>query len=279
MSAAAPLETAGRLLSTHQTAILVAAHKQAEMPSYSCYVPIHVGRAGREGFGFTGDDTGENISGKNPYYSELTGLYWAWKNLGCEWLGLVHYRRHFSVKGWLYRKRHKPMECVITDDELRPLLAGNDVIVPKKRKYYVESIASHYKNTMQDGENHLSAIRSIIALKHHDYTDAYEWVLKQTSAHMFNMFIMRKPLADQYCFWLFDILYELEALIDTDNYNEFDRRYIGRVSEILLNVWLVKNQYPYKEIGYIDLWRVNWPKKIALFLAAKFLRKKYQKSM
>ena len=40
-----------------------------------------------------------NISEKNPYYCELTGLYWAWKNLDAEYIGLVHYRRYFtSVK-------------------------------------------------------------------------------------------------------------------------------------------------------------------------------------
>ena len=45
-----------------------------------------------------------NISLKNPNFCELTGLYWAWKNLDANYIGLAHYRRHFCKKGikqWL----------------------------------------------------------------------------------------------------------------------------------------------------------------------------------
>lgn len=63
--------------------ILVASHKKAEMPEDSMYLPVHVGRVlypDRE-FGYQSDAEGDNISIKNPYYCELTALYWAWKNL------------------------------------------------------------------------------------------------------------------------------------------------------------------------------------------------------
>ena len=87
--------------------ILVASHKKAEMPEDSMYLPVHVGRAlypDRE-FGYQSDAEGDNISIKNPYYCELTALYWAWKNLKADYVGLAHYRRHFSLKtvhrgGW-----------------------------------------------------------------------------------------------------------------------------------------------------------------------------------
>lgn len=37
--------------------------------------------------GYIGDNTGDNISLRNPNYCELTGLYWAWKNLKCDYIG------------------------------------------------------------------------------------------------------------------------------------------------------------------------------------------------
>lgn len=55
--------------------ILVATHKKYEMPKESYYLPIHVGREGKESIGYIGDNTGDNISLKNPYYCELTGVY------------------------------------------------------------------------------------------------------------------------------------------------------------------------------------------------------------
>lgn len=37
--------------------------------------------------GYIGDNTGDNISLRNSNYCELTGLYWAWKNLKCDYIG------------------------------------------------------------------------------------------------------------------------------------------------------------------------------------------------
>ena len=61
--------------------IMVAAHKPYWMPSDDAYLPIHVGKEGKQDIGFIGDNTGDNISAKNPHYCELTALYWACKNL------------------------------------------------------------------------------------------------------------------------------------------------------------------------------------------------------
>ena len=76
--------------------ILVAAHKKYWMPDDSVFLPIQVGAALHLALGYVPDNTGDNISAKNPNYCELTALYWAWKNLDCEYIGLCHYRRYFG---------------------------------------------------------------------------------------------------------------------------------------------------------------------------------------
>ncbi len=80
--------------------ILVAAHKPYKMPSdRQLYLPMYVGKTlhQNEIDGYTGDDTGNNISDKNGTFNELTAIYWAWKNLDADAIGLDHYRRYMSL--------------------------------------------------------------------------------------------------------------------------------------------------------------------------------------
>ena len=97
--------------------IIVATHKSFEMPqNKELYLPVHVGCQGKDDLGYQGDNTGENISQLNPYYCELTGLYWAWKNLDCDYLGLVHYRRYFTKKTQFYKENLKIDEVILNQE-------------------------------------------------------------------------------------------------------------------------------------------------------------------
>ena len=187
--------------------IIIAAHKPYRMPEDEMYIPLHVGKKGKDDIGFMGDDSGDNISEKNPRFCELTGLYWAWKNLDAEYIGLAHYRRHFSM----FPSKDK-FACVLSKPEAETILQHVDVILPKQQKYYIENLYDHYAHTHK--EEHILALKEVLEEKSPEYLDEFKALKKRTSAHMFNMFIMKREALDAYLSWMFDILFELEKRLD-----------------------------------------------------------------
>lgn len=263
--------------------IIVACHKECDYPHDPAYLPLHVGAEGKPSIGLQGDNTGDNISIKNPVFCELTGLYWAWKNLDCDYIGLVHYRRYLTVMPKNYCKTHSLDECVLSGRRAFHILKNKKLILPRRREYYIENLYSHYAHTF-DGE-HLIITRRIISVKYPEYLESFDLVMNSTSGYMFNMFVMKKELLYDYCSWLFDILFTLEKRIDTSDLSEFQKRYAGRVAERLFNVWLlfqIRNlniaSSDISEIPWFYKGKVNHIKKVTSFLGAKFLKKKYEES-
>ena len=73
-------------------------------------------------------------------------------------------------------------------------------------------------------------------------------------------------------------VFALEKEIDVTHMSAFDARLFGRVSELLLDVWLRQNDIKYVETGFVQIGNENWRKKIKDFLSAKFAGRKYDKS-
>lgn len=265
--------------------IIVATHKKYQMPKDEMYLPLHVGadskldKNGNElDLGYLKDNIGDNISKLNPFFCELTGLYWAWKNLDSDYIGLVHYRRHFSLK-----KRENIWDSILTYNQIKPYLNKIKIFIPTKRKYYIETLYSHYEHTHYSSQ--LNETRKIISEKYPVYITSYDKVIRHTYGYMFNMMIMQKELLNDYCMWLFDILFELGKRIDISELNTFQRRFYGRISEIIFNVWLDQKivsdaikENEVMEIPYIHIEKVNWRKKGIAFLKAKFIGQKYKDS-
>ncbi len=257
--------------------ILIATHKKYEMPLDKLYIPMHAGSEGKEDLGYKRDNEGDNISKKNPFFCELTVLYYAWKNMkDYDYIGLCHYRRYFSLnkrKGKTIKER---INSTLKYDELKELLKDNDIILPKKRNYYIENLYDHYIHTMH--REPLDETRKIIEKMYPEYLEEFDKLKIRKTAHMFNMFIMKKDILDDYSKWLFDILFELEKRMKNNKYDTFHSRFYGRVSELLLDVYINTNKLKYKEINFIDIENINWYKKGTGFLKAKFFGKKYDKS-
>ena len=242
--------------------VIIATQKQTRLPEDALYLPLQVGAAGKDPLYAYRDDTGDNISRKNRNYCELTGLYWAWKNLTADAVGLCHYRRFFC-RSRLQEKR----KSIITAAEAEGLLERCPLILPRKRHYFIETNYSQYIHAHHPED--LAMTREIIRQDHPDYLAAYDKVMADTKGHRFNMLIMRRPLLDAYCDWLFGILFTLEERLDISGYSDYDKRVFGFVAERLLDVWVEKNAVAYRELPVRNMERQHWGKKIMSFLRRK----------
>ena len=240
--------------------IVVATHKPYRMPEDPAYLPLQVGAAGKASIGFSRDDEGEDISARNANWCELTGLYWAWKNLRADAVGLVHYRRHFRGRNG-----------IATGGEIAALLEKADVILPRKRNYFIETTRSQYVHAHHAED--LDVTRRILVERHPNCVSAFDAAMASTRGHRFNMFVMKRPVFDAYCAWLFDVLFELEKRLDISSYSPYDARVFGFVAERLLDVWIATNGVRFAELPVLHLESQRWIRKAVTFLMRKFGRK------
>lgn len=249
------------------------------MPQDPLYIPIHVGHAlAKQDFGWLGDDTGDNISIKNPNYCELTALYWAWKNLDADAIGLVHYRRHFLSQNIEKIKKIKFLinlcddelkwNSILSKQEVEKILEKYPVIVPPKRHYYIETVESQYVHAHHKQD--IEKVRKILENKQSKYLDVFNKHMSKRSTHICNMFIMKKIYFDEYCKWLFSILIDVEKELDISSYSQNNARVFGFLGERLLDVWLEANRVIYYENKIVNFEQENWIKKAYKFLVRKY---------
>lgn len=208
------------------TRIFTMTHKKFMKPEDSVYVPLQVGRVGKEDLGYLGDDTGDSISAKNCYYGELTGIYWLWKNYeGSENIGICHYRRFF-----INEKKE-----VLTEAEYDAILEEYDVITSKAM--YAEEPYKDYYGKAHNIADLEEEGRVIQELYPEDYP-IFCRVMEEKKHYFGNLMVTSRERYDEYCAWLFPIFFELEKRIDVSGYDEYHRRIYGFLSEQLLLVWI-----------------------------------------
>ncbi|HFQ7084990.1 TPA: DUF4422 domain-containing protein [Raoultella planticola ATCC 33531] len=215
--------------------IFVVTHKKFEVPQERIYIPIKVGKAI---ISFNGnsvcDDQGDNIAHLNDTFCEMTALYWIWKNvhvLPNEIIGMVHYRRYFKSS-----VEHLP----ITEGEVSKILSEYDIILPKKRNYYVTTVENHYRRAHYWKD--MLLVKELLSETHPDYIPYYNIMLHSKTICLFNMFVTNGTYFNLYCSWVFPLLLELERRIDRSSYDKYQNRVIGFLAERLFNIWILKNK-------------------------------------
>lgn len=183
------------------------------------------------------DCDGENISAKNGNYSELTALYWIWRNcLGSgstdsqgsdlsdsawnEYYGLSHYRRILELT---------------EDDVLRLVDNGVDVVLPYPMPYEPD-IEEHHRRYLK--EEDWKAVRRAVWELQPEYSKAFPSVLEQKYLYNYNIILARKEVLAEYCEWLFPILSRVEELSVPRGKDRADR-YIGYIAETLETLYFM----------------------------------------
>ena len=188
------------------------------------------------------DNTGDNISIKNKSFCELTGLYWMWKNSKEDIIGLEHYRR--------YLVKDTKNKNLLDEDTIRKDLQVNDIILPEPL-IYGGKLSAGKTAARWFGDCHDPLVwtlcRDIVVDNYAEYLKDFDWFSYQLKGYCFNMFIANKKLIDEYCEWLFPILFNLESKVDISKYDSYNQRMFGFVSERLFNVWLHHKNLKIKE--------------------------------
>lgn len=184
------------------------------------------------------DSTGDNISEKNANYCELTAIYWIWKNYGLsDYVGICHYRRFF-VKG-LFSK-------IYETDELLEVMKEYDIIMPHKVKA-IPSAWKYFSNSKSGYEKDLVLLKELIQKDYPEYIEAFNEVMQSNGISYWNMCIMTKEDFNDYCNWIFELLFKYEKMVDLTGYNKQQLRIYGFMTEFLINVWIKKNN---KKVKY-----------------------------
>lgn len=235
-------------------------HKPSAFLDASIIQPLHVGKANSyNDIGCAGDDTGDNISFKNPFYCELTAHYWVWKNASLsDYVGFMHYRRHLNfsaqqdhaednwgVVNYPLINPDYEAQFGLTDDAIRTCVEGSDLVLPKK--WSVTSAGSknnldHYSKGEFLHIKDYNAALEVVEELYPEYKIAIQQFNNATDGYYTNMFVMRKEMFIDYSEWLFSILDRLEERISMDNYNAQEKRVIGHIAERLFNIYIIRCQ-------------------------------------
>ena len=239
--------------------IFIAHHKPHPTLANEIYQPLHVGKElSTLQLDMPADNTGDHISSKNDRYCELTALYWVWKNVDADYVGLCHYRRYFIFeKERLFRnilkrdtKKKGAIQIPLRIISDRNILPKRDVpINPMKRikrmvaRYdlILPEVASLGESLEQDyliNHNPEPWYRAIEITTHlyPQSRDIIDQVIHNNHFYAYNMFVMKQQLFHEYMSWLFPVVFELEktCAIPEDAYQ---KRCIGFISERLFNIY------------------------------------------
>lgn len=224
------------------------AHKKFVPVAAVPYKPIYVGRGDNSDIPYLKETDGENISEFNSKINECTALYWIWKNDTSDYVGLNHYRR-------LFRSAVNP-NWMLQDFEVQLLMEWYDIVVAEEYNTGEMSVLQllSCQICQEAFEQTYKALDDIFEkIGGNDYR-AFQYMMTGNMLYPCNMFITSREILEEYCTWLFPILFQLIEKVEIqEDWDNYSKRVIGFFAERLLTVWLVQQDYKIKELPILFL--------------------------
>lgn len=228
--------------------IFAVGHRLDRMPEIPGIRRILAGAHGQEpaGAGVLRDDSGDSLSDRNPDFSEMTAIYWVWKNLaGLEGVGFCHYRRYFDLRNDAAGSSRETRlrtpgdvachQSSFADRSVIARILDEGAIVVTRRTEEGTANAEQYMSA-HVAEHYLAMVNCVLARHPH--------LVRQVVAHLRddgfcgnNMFVMRWADFDGLCRFWFDCLFALERKIAPKPAG-YQRRVLAFLSERLFDIYI-----------------------------------------
>lgn len=180
------------------------------------------------------DDMGnDNISEYNRVLAEMTGAYWIWKNSNSsKYKGLCHYRRHF----------------IISEEEIMSLDYNNIDVILATPRYAPGGLKDMFLTATSTSvtEEVYERILCSISELFPDDRDKFEEYSKSCFYYPNNMVVARNDIYNNYCEWIFPILFRTLEKDAEVCYKHMNDRHIAYAAELLTSYYFVKNKDKYK---------------------------------
>lgn len=213
------------------------------------------------------EKVGANLSNLNPFYGELTGIYWLWKNQTTKMksndlIGICHYRKlwlnkiFFKKQKWSTSSLYSNLLKAETLDkqnvesvQVQPIIFKNKTLLEDFKQIHQTEILSDSLNFL-DGEN-----RSLF-YKH----------LNNKIFYPLNMFVSRVDIFNKYCQVIFPWLEQCFKLCEEKKLCVgYNKRLPAFLAERFTSFWF--SQYNSKiELSYARLGKAFLSNKLNYFI-------------
>lgn len=236
-------ESIDRLSNSEKLSVFMAKHvkdrslkSSYDLPAF--VIPVQAGAATSEKkIADTTDDFVGGLSERNGNYSELSVTYWAWKNCQSDYIGICHYRRVYGIT-------NKEMQGIIE--------SGVDLILTLPYMCKESAKEQYFRYVSEeDYEVFIKCLRD-------SYGSLESWndiekALDNQYVYNYNMLIARREIFDEYCRFVFPVLFEMEKYYEGLGIKRNDR-YLGYFGEILSSVFFIMNAEKYHTVHVPRIW-------------------------